>query len=57
MTEIKVCLICGETLQIEWILIGTVEHPHFVCPYCDEERDEPCWCKDGEIHFNCPHCF
>lgn len=57
MTEIIVCKICGEQLITEWIQIGTVEFHEFMCPNCDWERDEPCWCKDGEIHVNCPHCF
>ena len=61
MTEIEICVTCGEEL-LPWFIDSN--QCVMLCPNCDDDEeyethpdDDPCTCHQDEINIFCRWCF
>ena len=62
LTELEICLICGEQMTYWYVIQGSVI---FECFNCDDhgwdegldDGEEPCLCHQDEINPFCPSCY
>jgi hypothetical protein len=62
LTELEICLICGEQMTYWFVIQDSVV---FQCFNCDDDGsddgvddgEEPCLCREDHINPFCPSCF
>lgn len=60
MTDLEICLVCGEPMTYWFVIQGEVV---FICTRCDMEGffenngEEPCLCREDTINPFCPSCY
>lgn len=62
MTDLEICLICGEEMTYWFVIQDSVVFECFNCDDLDwednaEDYEEPCLCHQDEVNPFCPSCY
>lgn len=61
MSDLEICLSCGEHMIYWYVTNGLVVHLCHECYYDAEgsegDNEEPCLCREDDLNPFCPSCF